>query len=191
MREFLDKYYVVKALLALLFFEISNLSMRLFCDAVGINFVTNADFFIREMLFKVAPIVGAAVIFKATGSMKHFSFKSFFKSLLSGLFFYILCGGVLLIILLVQGTDGETFKSAPEIILYILFVLGVGFSEELLFRGVIPDILRGNEIGTEGISRSRRVLAAVLSSLLFGFVHITNIFNGRSSGRSTEEREVA
>lgn len=179
MREFLDRHYIIKALLALIIYLAINFSFKLICELVGVNFDSNTDYFIREILSKVLPAVGIMLLFKATYSTKQFSAKSFFKCFISGLVFLVISAGELIGLLIYMNTEGKSFKGIPDIIVYIIFVLAIGLSEELFFRGVLPDIIRGNEIGSEDVSKKRAILAAVVSSLLFGFVHIVNIFVGQ------------
>lgn len=68
-------------------------------------------------------------------------------------------------------------ESEPMSILYFaLICLGVGFFEEMAFRGcVFMFILKGR---TQ--SKAKIFLAVFLSSVVFGFIHFVNIFFGAS-----------
>lgn len=59
-------------------------------------------------------------------------------------------------------------ESPTQIILHIFNVLGVGFSEEILFRGFLM----------KPIMRKSPTAAVITSSLIFGMIHIFNIFYG-------------
>ena len=55
-----------------------------------------------------------------------------------------------------------------ETVLYILTMLCVGFLEEVIFRGLLFQAMRGNGMKA----------AVIVSSLTFGMGHIINLFNG-------------
>lgn len=66
--------------------------------------------------------------------------------------------------------------SAPEIFYFIAAMFLIGWTEELVFRGVILNLF------LERFSKTKTgILAAVVfSGILFGAVHLTNIFHGIS-----------
>ena len=175
MREFLNKHVVLKAIAALGIFEVINLSLRFLFDRLGISFVTNGEFLVRELIVKVAPVILIAFLFGTLGTLKEFSFKSFFKTQLSGIVMYITIISGLIAGLYVMYSGGKSYKSPIEIVFYFLFMIGIGFSEELLFRGTLYTIIKGKE----DTSKKRTILAIVVSSLLFGVAHFTNLFMGQ------------
>lgn len=103
-------------------------------------------------------------------------FTGFLKSLWSGMVFF----GVVALGCLVFTTEGITnnaeYKSFPEILCFILFVLLVGLAEEFIFRGIITDsILQRFGHSTVGI-----VFTVISSSILFGLFHFFNFFSGQA-----------
>ena len=61
-----------------------------------------------------------------------------------------------------------------EILLFLLYCLLVGAFEEFIFRGIFfPSLL-----GYFNKDKKSLIKAMILSSLLFGFMHILNLFNG-------------
>lgn len=71
-------------------------------------------------------------------------------------------------------TPGIEWKSDGEIILGVLMLVGVGFREEILFRGVITNaIARKYADSTKGIW-----ITVLSSSALFGAMHMGNVFHG-------------
>ncbi len=58
--------------------------------------------------------------------------------------------------------------SIPETILYILTMLGVGFLEELIFRGLL----------FRAMQRNNQTAAVIVSSVTFGIGHLVNLING-------------
>lgn len=74
-----------------------------------------------------------------------------------------------------QNIGIRPFLDVSEIMLFALAMLGVGFTEELLFRGVITGILK-EKFGTS--SDKGIFLVIVVQSVLFGCFHFSNIFAG-------------
>ena len=65
-------------------------------------------------------------------------------------------------------------KGPAAILLYAMLCLGVGFFEEMAFRGCFFPIL----LQRRGNSRLDVFIAIVLSSVIFGLVHVVNLFAG-------------
>ncbi len=64
---------------------------------------------------------------------------------------------------------GVTFNyGAAETVLYILSMFCVGFLEEVIFRGLLFNAMRGDSLKA----------AVIVSSVTFGFGHIINLVNG-------------
>lgn len=77
----------------------------------------------------------------------------------------------------VQALDADAkLVSALEIVFFVLTMFLIGWTEELIFRGVVMNLF------LERFSKTKRgILASViLSSVLFGAVHLTNISSGVS-----------
>lgn len=105
---------------------------------------------------------------------------AFGKTLLAGLFAFILFSLTFLIRLGEALLDEETlWKTAAGICLGILNILGVGFREETIFRGVIA-----NNLGISYGKDMRVWKAVVISGLIFGLVHLTNIVSGVNPARA-------
>ncbi|MBR5445150.1 MAG: CPBP family intramembrane metalloprotease [Clostridia bacterium] len=72
---------------------------------------------------------------------------------------------------LVTHAEWQTF---PVILVGVLAMIGIGVREEVIFRGII-----GNSLALKhGTDKKGLWFAVLVSSALFGIVHITNIFNG-------------
>ena len=75
--------------------------------------------------------------------------------------------------------EGITFfASMREIFLYALFCFSVGFFEEMAFRGCVFTVMLGRMSQT----RWGVLIASLISSALFGLIHIINLFAGASVG---------
>ncbi len=67
--------------------------------------------------------------------------------------------------------NGVTCKtSVVEVLLFVISMIGVGFLEELIFRGFLFKAMCRNNVKT----------AIVVSSLTFGFGHIVNLLRGEA-----------
>ena len=71
--------------------------------------------------------------------------------------------------------DGQV-QPAVQIFLFAVAMFLIGFNEELVFRGIILNLF----LDKFGNSKKGIVTATVLSSVIFGAVHLTNIFSGVS-----------
>lgn len=71
--------------------------------------------------------------------------------------------------------DGQV-QPAVQIFLFAIAMFLIGFNEELVFRGIILNLF----LDKFGNSKKGIVTATVLSSVIFGAVHLTNIFSGVS-----------
>ena len=105
---------------------------------------------------------------------------SFAKTLHAGLFAFILFSLSFFIRLGEALFDeGTLWKTAAGICLGILNILGIGFREETVFRGVIA-----NNLGIAYGKDLRGVWkAVVISGLIFGLAHLTNIVFGVNPAR--------
>ncbi len=72
---------------------------------------------------------------------------------------------------------GKSFLPVYKILLFALSMILVGLSEELLFRGVIYNVL-SDFFGRD--TRKGVILTVLWSGFIFGSVHITNYFSGVS-----------
>lgn len=170
MREYFKKHPVV----AILYVFVMDLVLSVLLSYLGhvlgySNGTSNEAYFIREIIVKVLPI---SFIAFSVGTLDSFKspFKNLGKSLLSGiviLAIYIV-GSVAMIMVCIQ--DGFKFKTPSEIVFYVLFLLMVGLSEELLMRGTLTRLL-AEKFGKEG---KGMWLTVLIGALLFGLYHLLN-----------------
>lgn len=75
----------------------------------------------------------------------------------------------LIIIMTFNLWGGININNSPkEIIYYILSMIGIGFLEEIIFRGFLYKMMAKDNVKS----------AIIVSSLTFGIGHIINLFNG-------------
>lgn len=104
------------------------------------------------------------------------------KGSLSGFFQGLSAGGFLCVYLLfllfsffVINISPQTLPSAGRLVLFTLTMFFIGLSEEIVFRGVIQNVL------LEAFNAKRRkelYIAVFLSGMIFGSMHLTNCFAG-------------
>lgn len=177
-KRFLSKFQedgLLKAITALVIFEVLFLLLKNLLPIIGIDFgLNNSGAVVRELILKVIPIVLLSVVFKTSDVLKNT--KNFGKSLFSGLSVVIYTVLASIIFFTVTTSEKTPMKSVPEIILFALFVFLVGFSEELLCRGIMTEtMLRKHRNTKKGIW-----LSILSSSVSFGLLHLTNILMGQS-----------
>ena len=142
----------------------------------GFSFGTeNSGYLIRELVHKGIPAVLVAALFKTL---------NIFKSPLKGLGRSLLCN-IWMFIINILGicsycseltSEGPGFKPAVQIFFYVLFVLAIGFSEELICRGTVTELL----LRRFGRSEKGTIASILIGALIFGLFHFTNILNGQS-----------
>ncbi|NMB55821.1 MAG: CPBP family intramembrane metalloprotease [Leptolinea sp.] len=76
---------------------------------------------------------------------------------------------------LLTGAIRIDWSDGSLIILYLLLYLSVGFVEEILFRGLMLSLM----LRAWGKTRRGILAAVVLSSVVFGVVHVVNLLMGR------------
>ncbi len=168
LRNWLRKYPIPGCILvALSVFALLGavgLLRKLFTDSIAIDYV-------RQFLNIMWPLALTLLL----GYGWCYRRGAFGKTLLAGLFafilfslaFFIRAGEALL-------SDETPWKTTAGICLGILDILGVGFREETMFRGVIA-----NNLGIAYGKDPRGVWKAVIvSGLIFGLVHLLNIVSG-------------
>lgn len=177
-KRFLSKFQedgLLKAITALVIFEVLFLLLKNLLPIIGIDFgLNNSGAVVRELILKVIPIVLLSVVFKTSDVLKNT--KNFGKSLFSGLSVVIYTVLASIIFFTVTASEKTPMKSVPEIILFALFVFLVGFSEELLCRGIMTETM----LRKHGNTKKGIWLSILSSSVSFGLLHLTNILMGQS-----------
>lgn len=129
--------------------------------------------------------------------LKRFSVKSFFSGIFTGGFF--VCQsffsifylsflalnwealGAVTSSLIEVGYDfsGYAVMPASRIITFLLYMLLIGFTEEVVFRGIIAELLAKEMVKSAGKTR----LCILFAGALFGIIHMVNAFEtGIASG---------
>ncbi|MBR4824958.1 MAG: CPBP family intramembrane metalloprotease [Spirochaetaceae bacterium] len=171
-KEFSRKYAVLFALLVSVLYISFLLGigkvLAVIAGKVNIKNYGYALMLIQEIIGTVA----ALIILKLTGFFDILKSKGtgVFKGLITGGYF-IFAGLISIPAQLYIYTGDRTFRSPLSIAVFVLCMVFVGASEEIVFRGVITTTLYKKFAGTNsGIWK-----AVVISGLFFGLVHFINM----------------
>jgi membrane protease YdiL (CAAX protease family) len=131
-------------------------------------------------LFTLAQVVLSAIVIYLMRklnvfSMSDFKFQNMGKGFLLGWVAFV--GSIIVFVMTLSQMPPDSFvvTSIPHLLIVIFHpILGTGFFEEVLFRGLILKLL----LVAFGDSKKEIVKAAVISSVLFGAAHIVNAFFG-------------
>ena len=177
-KGFLSKFQengFLKAITALVIFEVLFELLKYFLPMIGIDFgLNNGGAVIRELCIKVIPVVLLSVFLKTSDVLKNT--KNFGKSLISGLPVLIYTVFASIVLFAEMISEKSPMKSISEIIFFALFVLLVGFSEEFLCRGIMTETM----LRKYGNTKKGIWFSILTSSVGFGLIHLTNILMGQS-----------
>ena len=173
LRNFAEKHaYIFVVGCALIYMLLTMLSIFLIGDKPG----SKTEFYLLKALATMLPAALMAAVAFSLGlvSKKDFGHNGLGKGLLFGLpllaLFSVLYNALQLL------ASGRLYDDVSflTILLFLLFNFMVGFSEEIVCRGLLFGALR-NKLGGSG----KGLLGAVLSSsFIFGVMHFLSILNG-------------
>lgn len=166
---------IIRCLLIVILYLLSMPGIKTLIYALGVPRPhTNLQFMLYELI-KLS-LAFLAVFLCKQQHILQCKTKGLLKGLWSGMVFIILA--VIGCTMSVSDAINQniSYKPITQIIFFLIFVLLVGLAEEMLFRGVIADSLFRHY----GKSPAGVWFSVILSGILFGFVHIINIFSGQS-----------
>ena len=135
---------------------------------------TNLGYLLLELIMLAVAVL--MMYITAQGHVLRFSVKSFAKSMLSGMVFLVLAIFGCILFVTEASMMGVAYKSMPEIIAFVIFVITVGLAEEFLFRGIIADCI----FERFGNSKMGIMGSVLLSGCIFGVMHLFNVLSGQS-----------
>ena len=153
-------------LLAILVNETFSRILRLLPDSVWMDILIELVFIIWPVALVM--IFGFGFIFRRRGIR---------ATVGAALPMFLVFGFGLVLQLVFMSRDPATEWKAPlEIFTKILMLIGVGFREEILYRGVVANaIARKYGSTTKGLW-----ITALSSGVMFASIHLTNVFHGVS-----------
>ena len=145
----------------------------------GANFTT-MDTYLYSTLQGLAGAAGMVLVLKKTGraGILFRRGSGFFNGLLVGMYPLVLIGYSFFATLMFQRPENTPLLPLGRILTFLLSMMMVGVAEEFVFRGVIAQTL----LEHYGTSRGGIWKACIVSGLLFGAGHLTNILGSEPFG---------
>lgn len=138
------------------------------------SYTSNKAYFFREIILKVLPAFLIAFCVGTLDSLKK-PFKNLGRSLVSGAWILLLAALLSAVNYQDAVEKGNKITSPSEVIFYILFIMMIGLSEELLMRGTVTKLL-ADKFGKEG---KGMVISVLIGAVCFGMYHFSNYFGNR------------
>ena len=145
----------------------------------GANFTT-MDTYLYSTLQELAGAAVMVLVLKKTGraGILFRRGSGFFNGLLVGMYPLVLIGYSFFVTLMFQRPENTPLLPWGRILTFLLSMMMVGVAEEFAFRGVIAQTL----LEHYGTSRGGIWKACIVSGLLFGAGHLTNILGSEPFG---------
>ena len=145
----------------------------------GANFTT-MDTYLYSTLQELAGAAVMVLVLKKTGRAGILIRRGsgFFNGLLVGMYPLVLIGYSFFVTLMFQRPENTPLLPLGRILTFLLSMMMVGVAEEFVFRGVIAQTL----LEHYGTSRGGIWKACIVSGLLFGAGHLTNILGSEPFG---------
>ena len=145
----------------------------------GVDFTT-MDTYLYSTLQELAGAAVMVLVLKKTGraGILFRRGSGFFNGLLVGMYPLVLIGYSFFASLMFQRPENTPLLPLGRILTFLLSMMMVGVAEEFAFRGVIAQTL----LEHYGPSRGGIWKACIVSGLLFGAAHLTNILGSAPFG---------
>ncbi|SEJ01355.1 hypothetical protein SAMN02910453_1889 [Lachnospiraceae bacterium A10] len=132
---------------------------------------------IAEAIFLILTLVFFKILHRdILGKQKH---TGFFMGLLVGGYLTFTCIIRIPVLIAPYFAEGDVvFNPISYFLLYLVYTLLIGASEEFLFRGIVFDICQD----IFGNKRKGMYLSLIASSVIFGLMHMTNALGADLSG---------
>ena len=146
----------------------------LFLNIPSPQFSVFPDKMLREYLKELYGILWPVALSLLFGFRFIYHRKGFGPTLMAGMFLLVLYTALLFLFLFDAFDKGAQWQTTPAIFLGILHMIGIGVREEVIFRGIV-----GNTLSLKYATDKKGLwFAVIVSALLFGGVHMNNIFHG-------------
>ncbi|MBQ9791410.1 MAG: CPBP family intramembrane metalloprotease, partial [Clostridia bacterium] len=166
-----NKKYILFGLISIVF----TIALYFIGMTLIAKFINNAiASTIVDIIFKM--VIGIGIIFLLKFVLKISHIGLGYKGIIYGLFIYGAMAIVYIILNYISGISefDRTFMQAlPYLVLFFFMCLGIGFVEEMIFRGIVLNffkkLLCNHKCGV--------VVSIIISSVLFGMCHLLNLIS--------------
>lgn len=162
-RQVISSVVIVAAIIAIYF-------LGMYIIGTFINNAIAAT--IVDIIYKIVIGVIAIIVTKFVIKVERFSYIK--KGLLYGIWIYgamFLAYTISNLILGYTGMDRTFMEALPYIALFLFVCIGIGFVEEILFRGLVLNVI--HKLFKN--SKHTNLWAIILSSVIFGLCHLFNL----------------
>ena len=174
MEDFMNKIKKFSQQKPLLFVLAVCVIYCLFLNIPSPRFSVFPDKMVRDYLKELYGILWPVALSLLFGFRFIYHRKGFGATLMAGMFLLVLHTAILFLFLFDAFDKGAQWQTTPAIFLGILHMIGIGVREEVIFRGIV-----GNTLALKYATDKKGLwFAVIVSALLFGGVHMNNIFYG-------------
>lgn len=168
MKKIKEKYPVWLSIAVIILYLITDMATGLLLDFVPENLATN---FMKQFVMMLVPFL-FVVLFSSTRVYRD---KGMDKTLSAGAFMLVVQSMLVWANVQLSLFDEATkWASFPYILYGVVVLFGIGFREESLFRGIVV-----NNIAKKYITNRKGIyFTVIISGVIFGAIHMTNIFVG-------------
>ncbi len=133
-----------------------------------LGFGTEKQLMVMTIFLVISVLIGILIIKIAKVPFADCGFRPSAQNTSRNVWYYIPLIIIEVFPLLVCGLSSEI--TVQQYLLLLLFVIAVGFNEEIFFRGIVYRFL---------LVKGRKT-AIIASSIIFGVLHLANAFNGKN-----------
>lgn len=175
LKKFREKLPILSCIIVIIIY------LRIFhLSAIGISFVLQSSFSIQLVSMLITDVFLLVILWGM-------GFGNVLRQKSRGLLYSVGTGGYMIFVgtvalvsnlamyILTEDNEFRRLVPAWDIFIFILTMLGIGFTEELVFRGIVTNILKEKF----SIKSDKGIyLVIVIQGVLFGACHITNALSG-------------
>ncbi len=133
-----------------------------------LNLEVEEQFIVITVFLVLSVLIGIIIIKSTKLSFADCGFRTNIKDTYKKVWCYIPLVLVEILPILIAGFSSEI--TVKQYVALLFFVIAVGFNEEIYFRGIIYNFL---------FVKGKKT-AIIVSSIIFGVLHLANAFNGKS-----------
>lgn len=134
-----------------------------------IGLTDNVQIAVTTVFLFLSILIGIFIMKKSRFTLSDYGFQRSKRNTCNQVWWYIPLLAVEILPIVIAGFSPEV--TVLQYIILLFFTVAVGFNEEIYFRG----------LSLKFIEEKGRKKAIICSSVIFGFLHIVNAFNGKNT----------